>query len=150
MPIYIVAFLEIFNYNEQSSNFLIFGFNIIVKLRPDLFGGVAIVVWPNISFQSVPYQKHHDITLPLLTISRFLPYTFPRQLASIFGNRTKRCFGSGFSARSQTLGDIINSRKGCALAELLSDTEFQIINNGKPTYYHLINNTWIHFSALDT
>lgn len=82
---------KIFNYAQKSSNFSITGFNTIIKLRLDLFEGVAITFR-----QRVQHQTNHDIIIActkslqsnITIVSVYLPPS--TNGASIFRRRTKR------------------------------------------------------------
>lgn len=152
---------EIFKY---ENNMRIPNYNIITKTRQDQYGGVAILIKNHILFKKIKFVTNFDLVIIQTTNLRinytlasiYIPPntrigTFKLEVQRIFDfleNMPNVIIGGDLNARSTSFGDSTSNAKGIFLQDIISNTNFKILNDGSTTF-HRFNDEARQSSVLD-
>lgn len=147
----IVILSEIFKIEYYDSKYRLRNFNLIFKTRDDNYGGVAIAARKYIKLSKISYNTTYDVVMAQTTnlrqnitfVSAYFPQSIKkkqfaketRKMLNFLENKDNVILCGDFNARSTVFGDIIDSSRGKALAELITDSAFRCLNNGTCTFH---------------
>lgn len=140
------------------------GFNVVEKVRPNGYGGVAIALANNIKFKRIPYSGKGEVVIVrtlnikknFVIISVYYPPSFKAKefekdihnLLSQFTNEDT-IFCGDFNALHSQWGNSRNDTKGNVLFNLINNSDFQLLNNANFTFHKYLPEKHKHGSSLD-
>lgn len=153
----ILCLSEIWISSLDTRNVIFKNFNLIKSLRPEPYGGVAILVNKNIETFLKPLAcSYNDGQIEFIgcnlcvrnfKFSLFSVYIAPNKQMSrvslnnfnsaLLRNSTQnRLFCGDFNSHNTLWGDSYTDVKGDALSEFMDDADYVVLNTGSPTCIH--------------
>lgn len=139
---------EIFGCDDS---FKVPNYNVVYKTREDGYGGVAILIKKEIKFRKIKYDTRQEIIIIETTnlgsnvkivstyfapntINQAIFETEMRKLLQFLEQFENVLIGGDFNARCKIWGDSVDHPRGIKLEKIISESNFNVLNNGDHTF----------------